>query len=311
MTPLEGFIRDLIASEGPLRLDRYMALCLGHPQHGYYMSRDPFGARGDFITAPEVSQVFGELIGVWCATAWKMMGKPGAFNLIELGPGRGTLMSDILRAGRVMPGFKEAAEVALIEMSPTLRAIQKDTLGDVSWYGTLDDVPPGPSIIVANEFFDAIPIRQFEKRDGTWMERVVLAGDEGLHLGLTEAPDLQGQNGHGGDGNVIEWAEFRSQIAAGIGQRLAADAGVALIIDYGHFNTSHGDTLQAMRQHKYVAVTDHPGESDLTSHVDFEALAKAIVAGGGIVAGMAAQGDFLDAMGLGPTLRAACGQGRR
>jgi SAM-dependent MidA family methyltransferase len=298
VTPLEQFIRELIANEGPLRLDRFMALCLGHPQHGYYMSRDPFGARGDFITAPEVSQVFGELIGVWCATAWKMMGEPVRFHLIELGPGRGTLMADILRAGRVMPGFREAADVALIEMSPTLRAIQKETLGSATWHGTLDDVPPGPSIIVANEFFDAIPIRQFERRNGRWLERVVFAGEQGLQLGLAEAPELQGQESHGVAGNVIEWAAFRNEIAAGMGQRLAVNPGAALVIDYGHFQTSHGDTLQAMRQHKFVPITDHPGESDLTSHVDFEALAKAIASGGGKVAGMATQGDFLRAMGL-------------
>ena len=298
MTPLEGFIRELIASEGPLRLDRYMALCLGHPQHGYYMSRDPLGAGGDFITAPEVSQVFGELIGVWCATAWKMMGEPHSFNLVELGPGRGTLMADILRAGRVVPGFRHAAKVGLVEISPALRAIQTQTLGEAAWYGTLEDVPQGPAIIVANEFFDAIPIRQFEKRDGKWLERVVFADDGGLQLGLADAPDLIGQQSHGVDGNVIEWAEFRSEIAAGIGRRLAAEQGYTLIIDYGHLQTSHGDTLQAMRQHQHVPVTDQPGESDLTSHVDFEALAKAIVAGGGKVAGAGMQGDFLRAMGI-------------
>ncbi len=207
-------------------------------------------------------------------------------------------MADILRSGRVVPGFREAAKVALVEMSPTLRAIQKQALGDAAWYGTLEDVSPGPSIIVANEFFDAIPIRQFEKRDGKWLERVVFAGEAGLQLGLADAPDLAGQESHGIDGNVIEWAEFRSEIAAGIGQRLAVEQGYALIIDYGHLQTSHGDTLQAMRQHRHVPVTDQPGESDLTSHVDFEALAKAIVAGGGKVAGAGPQGDFLRAMGL-------------
>ena len=292
MTPLAKILAEMIAAEGPMALDRYMGLCLGHPVHGYYMKRDPFGARGDFITAPEISQIFGELIGVWCAAAWDAMGKSKQFNPVELGPGRGTLMADILKAVKVMPGFREAARVHLVEMSPTLRKLQKEKLGaDATWHDSLADVPEGPMLLVANEFFDAIPIRQFEKREGKWFERCI--GAEGM--GLTPATlDIM----QGSDGDVIEFAPQRLEIAKEIGQRLASHKGAALIIDYGHLQTAPGDTLQATRAHKYVELTDRPGESDITSHVDFEALGKALVQGGARVQLAITQQAFLLAMGL-------------
>lgn len=286
----------MIAAEGPIGLDRYMALCLGHPQHGYYMGRDPFGARGDFVTSPEISQVFGELIGVWAIGAWAAMGSPASFNMIELGPGRGTLMSDLLRAAaKAVPAFGQAAKVHLVEMSPVLRGLQQKTLGSaVQWHARIEDVPEGPGIIIANEFFDAIPIRQFERRDGQWHERVVGLKDGELVLGLLPAEIGNG----GGNGDIIEWAPARSEIARAIGRRLAAAPGAALVIDYGHGRTAPGDTLQAMRQHKHVSILHRPGESDLTSHVDFEALAKAIIEGGGAIHGLLTQRAFLLAMGL-------------
>lgn len=168
MTPLETFLTGLIGAEGPLRIDRYMALCLGHPRYGYYMTRDPLGDRGDFITAPEVSQVFGELIGVWAVGAWGAMGQPEAINLVELGPGRGTLMADVLRTVRkAAPRFAAAASVHLVETSPVLRAKQHGAVGEAAtWHDRLGDVPDSPMILIANEFFDAIPIRQFERRGG-------------------------------------------------------------------------------------------------------------------------------------------------
>ena len=171
-------------------LDRYMALCLGHPLHGYYTSRDPFGLDGDFITAPEISQIFGELVGIWCAAAFQMLGAPALFNLIELGPGRGTLMSDIMRATRVMPGFREAAQLHLVETSPTLRKLQAEKLGSAAtWHESIDSVPVGPSIIIANEFFDALPVCQYEFHQGHWMERRVgLSADDRLVIGRTAVP---------------------------------------------------------------------------------------------------------------------------
>jgi NADH dehydrogenase [ubiquinone] 1 alpha subcomplex assembly factor 7 len=294
LTALENIIAEIIASEGPMPIDRYMGLCLGHPVHGYYMKRDPFGESGDFITAPEISQMFGELIGVWCAAAWAAMGSPPEFNLVELGPGRGTLMADILRAAKVMPGFRGAARVHLVEMSPTLRRVQKEKLGDaVTWHHSIASVPDGPLLLVANEFFDAIAIRQFQKRDGTWFERCV--GAQGFGL-MPAALD----NAQGGDGDVIEFAPQRSQIAAEIGERLARQPGAALVIDYGHVQTAAGDTLQALRAHTPVSILDEPGDSDITSHVDFEALAKAFAGAGAATYPAITQADFLKAMGIEP-----------
>ena len=292
MTPLEKIIGEIIAAEGPMPLDHYMALCLGHPVHGYYMTRDPFGEQGDFMTAPEISQIFGELIGVWCVAAWEAMGKPAPFNLVELGPGRGTLMADILRAVKVMPGFSEAVRVHLVEMSPALRKLQKEKLGSrVTWHESLASLPKGPLLIVANEFFDAIPVRQFAKRHGKWLERCV--GAQGMGF-MPAALD----NTRGADGDVVEHAPQRLGMARELGERIARQKGCALIIDYGHLRTAPGDTLQAVRGHEYVPFTDQPGESDITSHVDFEALGRAFGKGGARVPPALTQRAFLIAMGL-------------
>ncbi|PZF78410.1 class I SAM-dependent methyltransferase [Aestuariivirga litoralis] len=296
MNPLETFLADLIAAEGPLRIDRYMALCLGHPRHGYYITRDPLGDRGDFITAPEVSQVFGELVGVWAVGAWGLMGQPDSFNLVELGPGRGTLMADVLRTVRkAAPGFAAAASVHLVETSPVLRARQREAVGEgATWHDRLEDVPEGPMILLANEFFDAIPIRQFERRDGVWRERVIGLTQDRLSIGVGGiVPGAMGK-----DGDVMEFAPARDEIARHIGARLAAHRGAALVIDYGHLHTAPGDTLQAMRAHRFVPVTETPGEADLTSHVDFEKLAHALGEGGAITHRGMTQRDFLLAMGL-------------
>jgi SAM-dependent MidA family methyltransferase len=296
-TPLESLIVAMIREDGPMPLDRYMALCLGHPLHGYYMSRDPFGPDGDFITAPEISQIFGELVGVWCAAAFQALGAPSHVNLIELGPGRGTLMSDILRAARVMPGFREAARIHLVETSPTLRKLQAQKLGDgITWHDTLDSVPIGPSIIIANEFFDALPIRQYEFHQGQWMERRIgLSAGDRLVIGrsafpLTEPPATEGA--------IVETGPLRDDIARLLGARLTQSPGAALVFDYGHGASALGDTLQAVRRHKFCSILDWPGEADLTSHVDFESLGRAFEQGGAIVHGPVTQRQFLLAMGL-------------
>ena len=298
MTPLETLLRQMIEQEGPMRLDRYMALCLGHPQHGYYMTRDPFGEAGDFVTAPEISQMFGELVGIWCATQWQAMGSPPDFNLIELGPGRGTLMADAMRAGKVMPGFIPAAHVHLVETSPVLRQMQREKLGGaIAWHDNLAEVPAGPAIVIANEFFDAIPIRQFEWRQGHCFERCVGLGEGGMAIGLAPVKDAGALEGEG-EAVVFEDGSERNAIATEIGARLKAAPGAALIIDYGHARSSPGDTLQAVRQHRFVDILDSPGEADLTAHVDFEALAKALASGGASVHGPITQGAFLQAMGI-------------
>src|SRR5436190_5826761 len=278
--------------EGPMPIDRYMGLCLGHPVHGYYMSRDPFGEQGDFMTAPEISQIFGELIGVWCAAAWDAMGKPTQFNLVELGPGRGTLMADILKAAKVMPGFREATHIHLVEMSPVLRKLQKEKLGtDATWHNSFSTVPIGPMLLIANEFFDAIPIRQLEKRNGKWLERCV--GSQGLCLVPIGYDPTVGK-----DGDILEYSFQRQEIGVEIGTRFMDHPGVAIVIDYGHLQTAPGDTLQAVRNHKYVPITDRPGESDITSHVNFEAMAFALGRSGAKVHLAITQRAFLLAMGL-------------
>jgi SAM-dependent MidA family methyltransferase len=292
MTPLEKIIGEIIAAEGPMPIDRYMGLCLGHPVHGYYMKKDPFGVQGDFITAPEISQMFGELVGVWLTSTWDSMGKPSKFNLVELGPGRGTLMADILRASKVMPGFREAAQIHLVEMSHVLTKLQIDSLGNgPNWHEALETIPEGPMLLVANEFFDAIPITQLEKRDGKWLERCV--GPDGLCLVPIGFDPTIGQ-----DGNILEYSFQRQEIGVGIGRRLMDYPGAAIVIDYGHLRNPPGDTLQAMRNHKYVPITDMPGESDITSHVNFERMAYALGLCGAKVYPAITQRAFLLAMGL-------------
>ena len=301
-TPLSRLIREEVALEGPMRLDRYMGLCLGHPAHGYYITRDPLGARGDFITAPEVSQVFGELIAVWAIGAWGLMGEPARVHLVELGPGRGTLMADILRTlRRAAPPLATGASVHLVETSPVLRAAQRKALGDGAfWHDRLEDVADdAPVILVANEFFDAIPIRQFECRGGAWHERVVgLDAGGGLALGLGATVPGRG----GAEGEIREAAPQRDEIARSLGQRLARQEGAALLIDYGHLRTAPGDTLQALRGHRPVPVTEAPGECDLTSHVDFQALGAALREGGAVTHPPLTQRQFLLAMGLEPRI---------
>ena len=307
MTPLERELVTIIAAEGPIGVDRYMALCLGHARHGYYMQKDPFGTGGDFTTAPEISQMFGELIAVWCLAAWQAMGAPSAFRVIELGPGRGTLMADLLRAARVMPGFNEAATIALVETSPLMRQCQNVTLSQagsaVEWHASLDDVPRGPQILLANEFFDALGFQQFVRMDSGWHERRVGIDETGkLVFGLAPhplPPALVPRWAHSAaPGEVMEISPARNDLARAIGDRLKAMGGAALIFDYGHVRSAPGDTFQAVRGHAFQHVLDRPGECDLTSHVDFEALAAALRQGGARVHGPLAQGAFLSAMGL-------------
>lgn len=294
MTPLEGIIRRMIEAEGPLPIDRYMALCLGHPRSGYYMTRDPFGAAGDFTTAPEISQMFGELIGIWCASQWLALGSPD-FSLVELGPGRGTLMADALRAARRVPGFAEAARVVLVETSPVLKSLQRQALGDAPLtLDRLEDVPPGPLILIANEFFDALPIRQLQMRNGHWFERCIGRGQDGrLAVGLS--PTFF--DGAGEEDRITEISPQRDAIAHEIGRRLGAAPGAALIIDYGDAKAG-GDTLQAVSRHEFIDILAAPGESDLTAHVDFRALGAALRRSGAIVHGPMTQRDFLLRMGL-------------
>jgi SAM-dependent MidA family methyltransferase len=270
--------------------------------HGYYVTRDPFGARGDFTTAPEISQMFGELIGLWAAELWRLMGSPGQLRLIELGPGRGTLMADVLRAGRIVPDFLQALSVHLIETSPVLRARQQETLSggrvQIAWHEDFGDLPDGPAIVIANEFFDALPITQFVRTEQGWHERLIgLDANGQLAFGLAPEP-RQELPASGNVGDVLEWPALAVEIVAAIARRLAAHGGAALLIDYGYSGPAFGDTLQAMKGHGFVDPLADPGDADLTAHVDFARLAEAARSGGAAVHGPVRQGDFLRALGI-------------
>ncbi|MFN3657448.1 MAG: class I SAM-dependent methyltransferase [Pseudolabrys sp.] len=304
-SPLEADIRRRIMAAGPMPVSEYMAICLGDPEHGYYTTRDPLGLRGDFITAPEISQMFGELVGLWIAATWKKMGAPEAINVVELGPGRGTLLKDALRAWQVMPGFREAATLHLVEISPFLRAAQEKTLQGqaVNWHGTLDEVPDGVAIIVANEFFDALPINQAVKSPRGWHERRIEIDSIGKFAFTTASDPIVGFETSlppavraAPNGSVFEWREDKP--AMQLGRRLARNGGAALVIDYGHIESDVGDTLQAVGRHAYADPLTAPGEHDITAHVDFQAMARAVEAMGAQAYGPLEQGEFLRRLGI-------------
>lgn len=299
-----------IALGGPLTVADYMAEALGHPRFGYYATRDPFGAAGDFVTAPEISQMFGELIGLWCAVIWQAMGRPDAVRWVELGPGRGTLMADALRAGRTVPGFLEATEIHLVETSPVLRRLQADTLAGAQpphpplWHADLAGVPDGPMILVANEFLDALPIRQFERTAAGWCERLVTADAGGERLAwalsppVSRPPLLPPAIVDAPVGSIAEVSPAVIAVIDVIGRRLAEAGGAALIIDYGHPRSAAGDTLQAVRAHSYHDPLTEPGSADLTAHVDFEVVRRVATEAGAHTFGPLEQGVFLDRLGL-------------
>lgn len=309
MTALGDLIAAQISREGPMRLDRYMAECLLHPEHGYYATRDPFGQNGDFITAPEISQMFGEMLGLCLAQVWVDQGRPARFILAEPGPGRGTLMADMLRVMRAVPGMLDAAEVHLIEASMTLRDIQRKTLAKFSpvWHDSVDTLPDGPLFLVANEFFDALPIRQFERRAEAWAERQVgLDADGGLGLGLAPPTNyalLEHRLLDTKDGDVVEICPAAPQIAGRIAAQIAQHGGAAIFIDYGNWH-SLGDTFQALAAHQPVDPFAEPGGADLTAHVDFEPLAQAARAAGAAVSAMTGQGALLERLGITPRAQA-------
>ena len=303
MTPLDKLVREIVAQDGPISLERLMALALGHPTHGYYMTRDPFGAAGDFVTAPEISQMFGELLGLWAAEVWRMMGAPPRVTLMELGPGRGTLMADALRAGAAMPGFRDAVEVVMVETSPVLREAQRRALAPsgvtTRWSETLDQAPDGPLIVLANEFFDALPARHYVRAPDGWRERMIGLGAEGgLVFGL--APEVEPTlRAEAPEGAILELSPVSLRVIGHLAARIARDGGAALIVDYGYAATALGETLQALRAHKYVDPLQALGEADLTVHVDFAALARAAQAAGAATWGPITQGQLLRDLGVG------------
>jgi NADH dehydrogenase [ubiquinone] 1 alpha subcomplex assembly factor 7 len=309
MNPLQGRIRDLIAREGPLPLPLYMAMCLTDPQHGYYTTREPIGAAGDFVTAPEVSQMFGELIGVWTALAWQALGSPARLILAEAGPGRGTLMADLLRAAGRVPGFSDAVEIHLIEASPALRARQRDLLSPLAprlcWHEALGGLPDAgaPLILIGNEFLDALPMRQFVKAGAVWRERAIGLGQDGnlafvAGASVADPAWLPADADRREDGTIFEIAPAREAFVSELAGRIVRHGGAALLIDYGHAKSGFGDTFQAMRNHAFADPLAEPGKADLTSHVDFERTAAAARNAGCETSPVLEQGEFLLRMGL-------------
>lgn len=307
-TPLADRIKSLIRLNGPLSVTDYFAICLADPEHGYYKTRQPFGKTGDFVTAPEISQLFGEMLGVFVVHAWQRHGAPINTRLVEIGPGRGTMMADMLRViERIAPPLYQSISVHLVETSPRLAETQRETLEKhgtkISWQESFDDVPTGFLLVVANELFDAIPIRQFVKTVQGFRERVVSLDAEDelvFSTGLASInPDLLPPLPERQPlGTIIEFSPAREAVMTAICERLHANGGTALIIDYGHTVSGYGDTLQALRMHEFDPPLAHPGEADLTSHVDFESLVRTAQNTGVHINGCVSQGDFLYGLGL-------------
>lgn len=307
MSGLKQRIVERIRALGPMPVNEYMALCLFDPRDGYYTTREPFGKAGDFITAPEISQMFGELIAVWLHAAWTALGSPKPVTIAEIGPGRGTLMQDMLRTlRRLDPGLAADAAFAMVEVSPRLKEVQMATLAasasSIRWHETIDTLAAAPLLIVGNELFDAIPIRQFVRTGSGWRERMVGLDDRDelafmAGLGAVDASLLPADAGNAPVGAIVELAPARSALMATIAERIASTGGAALFIDYGHLESGLGDTLQALRKHAYEPVLARPGEADLTSHVDFSALVG-VARAAGLQTHLATQGDFLLGLGL-------------
>jgi NADH dehydrogenase [ubiquinone] 1 alpha subcomplex assembly factor 7 len=305
-SPLQAEIKRLIKTSGPMPVWRYMELCLTHPEFGYYVSRDPLGREGDFTTAPEVSQMFGELLGLWTASVWRAIGSPPLLRLIELGPGRGTMMADALRALRVLPPLYQALSIHLVEINPVLREKQKSMLSgarDIAWHDTIDDIPDGPAVIFANEYFDVLPIHQVVRRETGWHERTVDIDASGkLVFGLADEPTprfevlLPPLLRAAPLGAVFEWRPDAELMK--IASRVRDQDGAALIIDYGHVRSDAGDTFQAIARHSFTDPLKSSGQADVTAHVDFEALARAAEDIGARVHGPVTQGAFLRRLGI-------------
>ena len=301
---LEQRLKAQIAADGPLSVAQYMTACLHDPQHGYYATRPRLGREGDFITAPLVSQMFGELVGLWAVETWCRLGRPDPFTLVEAGPGDGTLMWDMLRAARLAPDFLSAARLCLVETSAPLIEAQRQRLAEAplaaTWIGGLSALPSGsPIILVSNELLDCLPVRQFVRAERGWAERMVGLDDQGaLAFGLASRP-LDRILPEAAPGAVLEMSAAQQAFGSELGARLAREGGAALLIDYGRDEPGFGDTLQALQGHRKLSPLDSPGAADLTVHADFPAVAAAARAAGAQSAPILTQGEFLRRLGIG------------
>lgn len=313
-TLLERIITERILRQGPLTVAEYMTLALAHPGHGYYMKKDPFGRTGDFITAPEISQMFGEMIAVWFTDIWLQSGKPDTVNLVELGPGRGTLAADILRTMSTWPDLKGAVTAHLVEISPALQAKQKETLQGqrVVWHESIDSLPDGFCLVVANEFFDALPIHQFEKRNGRWQEKCIGYDEKEMALHFVLQPsDIELERFmpeaflNAPEGSIFEISPASLTVADTLARRIAGQGGAAIFFDYGHSKPGLGDTLQAVSHHSYADPLKRAGQCDITAHVDFATLG--VVASQHVnVHGPVTQGTFLADLGIAARAEKLC-----
>ncbi|MBU1305794.1 MAG: SAM-dependent methyltransferase [Alphaproteobacteria bacterium] len=293
-----------IRTSGPMSIASYMGLCLTHPTKGYYRNMDPLGAGGDFITAPEISQMFGELIGFFIVNLWQQMGSPKEFTLLELGPGRGTLMADVLRVACRAEGFRDALDLRLFETNLALIAEQNARLEayGAKWIDAFDKVGPGPLLVVANEFFDALPIRQFVRGQDGWHERMVGTNNGRRVFGLNPTPipaSAMPETPADAEINaVLEVGLASGEVMNRLASTISTQGGAILAIDYGYARTQTGETLQGVRRHQFADVLDAPGEVDISAHVDFEALGNVAAGAGLTVQPLATQGQFLNRMGI-------------
>ena len=305
---LEDELKMLISQSGPMTMAQYMGNCLSHPKYGYYMNKDPFGVEGDFTTAPEVSQMFGEMLGMWIANTWQAMDSSAAIQLIELGPGRGTLMADILRVLNIVPALKEKLSVHMVEMSETLTQAQQANLKqeselNIKWHKSLNDVPKGTAFIIANEFFDALPAHQFEYNSEGWCERMMgLEGDKLTPCLSAPTSALfmcdEALRNNAKPADILEVSPLSITIMGDISRRIKDHGGAALIIDYGYLKSAYGDSLQALKNHAHCSPFENAGHADITTHVNFEILSKCASELGLDVFGATSQGEFLGQMGI-------------
>lgn len=310
-TALENIIKDEIRQKGPMNLARYMALCLGHAEHGYYMTRDPFGAQGDFTTAPEISQMFGEMIGAWVADTWMKMGMPSKFILLECGPGRGTLMMDVMRATKNVENFHNAVQLHLMETSPVLKEIQKKNLTQYgpSWHDGLSTLPQDcPVILIGNEFLDALPVRQLTFDGTDWYEKFVdLDINDTLRLCEKEADNevksaLPAFLIPPKAGEQVEVSLHQKSFLNDAMNIVLKQGGIILFVDYGFIHNVAGDTLQAVKNHQYCDIFETPGEADITAHVNFAEISSVAMSKNMTVHGPVSQGEWLKRLGI--TIRA-------
>lgn len=302
---LERIIREHLYAQGVMSVAEYMTYALAHPEYGYYRTQEPFGTEGDFITAPEVSQVFGELIGIWCACQWEVMGRPDTVSLVELGPGRGTLLSDALRATKHVEGFHHACEVHLVETSQRLRDIQKHamTTHPPHWHNDVSALPEKPALVIANEFLDALPIHQYVKGDKGWNERCLRVGDSDT-LSWIENPipamttALSSHFPQAKTGDVIEVSPASEAVMRQLCGHITHYGGAALLIDYGYTEPPFNSTLQAVKNHTYHPILEEIGQADITAHVNFKALHNIVSEYQTLTYDISTQGAFLKRMGI-------------